>query len=251
MECRDTRQALDAFINAELTPMEHAHLAEHLAECEDCRRERDALDALRTRLRENLVRYPAPDALRSRVRAQIVVFDAAAAPAAAHRSLQRWPLAIAAGVLIAAVSSIVTRAVIRNTGAPPVTNELVASHIRSLRPGHLTDVVSSNQHNVKPWFNGRVDMSPTVPDLAPSGFPLVGGRLDYVNGRAVPVIVYSRRSHLINVYEWPASAAERFEPRNVNGYHVVGWTRSGIEYWAVSDLNGDELSAFVRAFQAG
>jgi anti-sigma factor RsiW len=247
MECRETRDALDRFINAELTPMEHAHVADHLAECEACQRERDVLDTLRTQLRENLVRYTAPDALRSRMHAQIVLYDAAAS-SVLRRPWRRWPMAIAAGLLIAVASSGVTLAVARRYVVPPVANELVASHIRSLMPGHLTDVVSSNQHNVKPWFNGRVDMSPTVPDLSANGFPLVGGRLDYVNGRAVPVIVYSRRSHLINVYEWPESAATHFEPRNVNGYHLVEWYRSGIEYWAVSDLNDEELNAFVRAF---
>lgn len=246
MECRESRQALDAFVNAELTPMEHAHVADHLAGCETCRRERDMLDSLRKQLRGNLVRYKAPETLRSRVRAQMMVFDANAP--AVTRSRARWPLAIAAGVLIAAASSGVTLAVTRAARTPSVTNELVASHIRSLMPGHLTDVVSSNQHNVKPWFNGRVDMSPTVPDLSSSGFPLVGGRLDYVNGRSVPVIVYSRRSHLINVYEWPAAAGTHFEPRNVNGYNLVGWFRNGTEYWAVSDLNGEELNAFVRIF---
>jgi len=202
-------------------------------------------------LKEHLVRYQAPDVLVARIRADAereAERDGRSATGDA-RSMKRhsatW-LLIAAGVLIAAVSSALTFAVTR-TRTPDVAQELVASHIRSLMPGHLTDVVSSNQHNVKPWFNGRVDMSPTVPDLSANNFTLVGGRLDYVNGRAVPVVVYSRRAHIINVYEWPAgSAAHR--PTTVNGYHLTEWSQSGIECWAVSDLNANELGEFVRAF---
>src|SRR5690348_3420902 len=125
MECRESREALDAFVDAELTPMEHAHVADHLAECEACRREREVLDSLRTQLRENLVRYTAPDALRARVHAQAVLFDAAAQPVS-RRPWRRWPLAAAAGVLIAAASSGLTLVVARRSAVPPVADELVA-----------------------------------------------------------------------------------------------------------------------------
>jgi anti-sigma factor RsiW len=114
----------------------------------------------------------------------------------------------------------------------------------------VTDVVSTDQHNVKPWFNGRVDLSPSVPNLSAAGFPLVGGRTDYVGGRAVPVIVYARRQHMINVYAWAArdgNASGRTESTR-NGYHFVRWRSEGVEYWAVSDLNAGELAAFVAAF---
>jgi anti-sigma factor RsiW len=118
-------------------------------------------------------------------------------------------------------------------------------------PGHLTDVVSTNQHNVKPWFNGRVDMSPSVPGLDSAGFPLVGGRTDYVRGRAVPVVVYARRQHMINVYAWPeAGSASKPRASTRNGYHFVTWRGDGVEYWAVSDLNTKELDEFVAAFSA-
>jgi anti-sigma factor RsiW len=117
-------------------------------------------------------------------------------------------------------------------------------------PGHLTDVVSTNQHNVKPWFNGRVDMSPSVPSLDSAGFPLVGGRTDYVRGRAVPVVVYARRQHMINVYAWPepGSASKPHESTR-NGYHFVTWRSDGVEYSAVSDLNTKELETFVASFR--
>ena len=129
--------------------------------------------------------------------------------------------------------------------------ELFASHIRSLMPGHLTDVVSTNQHNVKPWFDGRVDVSPSVPNLDSLGFPLVGGRMDYVGGRAVPVVVYARRQHMINVYEW-AQDGSATTPSEVarNGYHLVSWRREGLAYRVISDLNSRELNEFVAAFTA-
>ena len=119
-------------------------------------------------------------------------------------------------------------------------------------PGHLTDVASTNQHNVKPWFNGRIDLSPLVPSLDSIGFPLIGGRLDYLDGRAVAAVVYARRQHVINVYSWPVNAPD-IAPVNrttEKGYHLVEWRRDGLEAWAVSDLNRAELTEFVRAFMA-
>ena len=119
-------------------------------------------------------------------------------------------------------------------------------------PGHLTDVLSTEHHTVKPWFNGRVDVSPSVPNLDGAGFPLIGGRADYVRGRVVPVVVYARRQHMINVYAWPSTAAGGAPPNDLsrNGYHFVTWRSGGIEYWAVSDLNDAELHTFVATFAA-
>jgi anti-sigma factor RsiW len=135
-------------------------------------------------------------------------------------------------------------------GAPdaPVAEAVLASHIRSLMPEHLTDVRSNDQHNVKPWFNGRLDFSPTVPRLDEQGFPLLGGRLDYVHGRPVAVVVYGRRQHVINVFSWPASddRAATPEPRSRNGYNLERWRQGGVEYWAVSDLNSAELQTFAE-----
>jgi anti-sigma factor RsiW len=120
-------------------------------------------------------------------------------------------------------------------------------------PGHLVDVASTDQHNVKPWFNGRLDMSPAVPRLDSLGFPLVGGRLDYVTGRPVAVVVYGRRQHMINVFSWPTTDASSLAPMasTENGYHLVHWRTGGTDVWAVSDLNLAELQQFVAAFQRG
>ena len=152
--------------------------------------------------------------------------------------------------MIAAASSALTVAAMRGRPDRGVGDELLASHLRSLQPGHLTDVVSTNQHNVKPWFNGRVDVSPAVPNLDSLGFPLVGGRTDYVRGRPVPVIVYARRQHVINVYVWPSAddTPSPPHPSSRNGYHFVAWRAAGLEYHAVSDLNTAELDSFAGAF---
>jgi anti-sigma factor RsiW len=169
-------------------------------------------------------------------------------PAARSRRRSYLRLA-AAGVLIAAASSALTFAALRR-GAPEATeSELLASHIRSLMPGHLVDVASTNQHQVKPWFNGRLDLSPAVPNLDSLGFPLLGGRLDYVAGRRVAAVVYGRRQHIINVYSWPAAAHESPRTAAAQGYNMEEWQAGDVEYWAVSDLNRPELDQFIARFR--
>ena len=128
-----------------------------------------------------------------------------------------------------------------------VDQELVSSHVRSLQPGHLTDVQTTNQHIVKPWFNGRIDFAPPVPELADKGFPLVGGRLDSIDGKTVPAIVYKRRLHTVNLYVWPAKeSGERSFVKD--GFAVREWTRNGLRFAAVSDIPAAELEQFEQLF---
>ena len=240
---------LDARLDGELTPDEAREVDQHLAICPTCARDYARLDATHRLFSENLMRYPAPDVLKARIRGAL---GEAGRPTPVVRSAAPWWRMVAAGVVIAVASSALTVVTVRRLPDDGAADDLLASHVRSLQPGHLTDVVSTNQHNVKPWFNGRVDVSPAVPSLDSLGFPLVGGRTDYVRGRAVPVTVYARRQHMINVYAWSSTAGPA-GPRRLpsrNGYHFVTWRSGGLEYEAVSDLNANELDAFAAAFVA-
>ena len=252
MLCDACREALDARLDGELPADEAREIDRHLATCPACARQFATLGETRRLVSENAMRYTAPDVLKARIRGAVA---RTASPPAADRPRKtfRWWREVAAGLAIAIMSSGITFiAANRSSARASATDELLASHVRSLMPGHLTDVPSTEQHTVKPWFNGRVDLSPAVPNLDKAGFPLIGGRADYVLGRVVPVVVYGRRQHIINVYAWPSSSPEVAPPNNLsrNGYHFVAWRSGGIEYWAVSDLNAAELHTFVSMFAA-
>ena len=198
------------------------------------------------------MRYEAPDVLKARIRASLaetsrdVPNQRPLVPLSRGRA---WPRMIAAAAVVAIVSSGLTfEATRQRVSANSVEEQVLASHIRSLIPGHLTDVASNDQHNVKPWFNGRVNMSPDVPLLDSLGYTLVGGRLDYVQGRNVAVVVYTRRQHVINVFSWPATGAPDLAPEasSANGYHLIRTRHNGLEVWIVSDLNLAELENFAR-----
>src|SRR2546423_608934 len=226
MRCAECRDRLDAYLDAELTAGETEMMRAHVEECPDCAREYAVLAATSRQLKEGLVHYSAPDVLKARIRSALA--DSGAARGGTAPSWARWTQLAAAAVVIAVASSATTVAVLhRGTASSPtrsVADEVLASHLRSLMPGHLTDVASNDQHNVKPWFNGRVDLSPTVPRLDSIGFPLVGGRLDYIASRPVATVVYSRRQHIINVYSWPSPGDDRKEAIvSAQGYHLVSW----------------------------
>jgi anti-sigma factor (TIGR02949 family) len=254
-ECAEIRERLSAYVDGELPPDEAVVVAEHLTSCAACAREYDAvLQTVRT-LREGLVRHRAPDVLRARVRAALRDESATtrvATPAPRGRSWTRWRAPVAAALAIAIASSGLTLLAAgggsRSSTPPAVADEVLASHIRSLMPDHLTDVRSTDQHNVKPWFNGRLDFSPAVPRLDDAGFPLLGGRVDYVHGRPVAVVVYGRRQHVINVFSWPADPARDVPtpaPESRHGYNMLRWRSGGVEYWVASDLNAAELRQFA------
>jgi anti-sigma factor RsiW len=264
MNCDELRPAgerLGAYIDDELPARDAQAVADHLAQCADCAAEYEALLSLGQRMRELLPPLTAPDTLRARVRHDLRATPpflrddpagsrAALIPLARATGMARWRRAAAAMALIA-VGGVGTLAGVRLLAPrPTTTDELVAGHVRSLLAAHLTDVASTDQHTVKPWYTGKLDFSPSVPRLDSAGFTLIGGRLDYVGRRAVAALVYRRRQHVINVFVQPAPPDAAPMADNVRGFHLVRWAKGGLEYIAVSDLNAAELAQFASLFAA-
>lgn len=240
--CVDQELLLGGLIDNELDAANVAMVEAHVARCEGCREELERLHAVRNLLRSDGVRHTVPESLSRRIAA---LPELSTPKAANYNRLLRWLGPGAVGALAASLAMV--------TLLPPgadsvVDQEIVSSHVRSLQPGHLTDVQTSNQHIVKPWFNGRIDFSPPVPELADQGFPLAGGRLDSINGKTVAAIVYHRRLHTVNLFVWPAKdAVERSFAKD--GYAVKEWSRNGLRYAAVSDIPAAELQQFHKLFE--
>lgn len=208
-------------------------------------------------LRDALPTYEAPEHLRAFARAQAGSVGASTAGASANRftmtrGMRRFAyaaalvLAVGAGGVVERVRNHVSAATIeRNV----LVADLVDTHVRSLMANHLTDVLSSDHHTVKPWFAGKITFAPSVPELQPQGFPLVGGRVEFVNGRTAAALVYGRGLHTINLFIWPATASDDGDRTATHGgYSLVHWTAHGLSYWAVSDAAPAELDAFQKAF---
>jgi anti-sigma factor RsiW len=240
--CPDKVLLIQAELDGELGVADTAGLQSHVQACAGCRALRDDLRALSVGLKRDAVRHPAPDRLRAGLMAR------AAPNVRPIRRLARHP-ALAFG-LGAALAAGVALAVLPGPGAS-LQDEAVASHIRALQPGHLTDVPSSDRHTVRPWFDGRIDYAPPVRDFAAAGFPLLGGRLDYLGGRPVAALVYRRDRHLIDLYVWPATGEATPAERTRNGYAVVTWRAGGMAFMAVSDVEAPELLAFARLWNDG
>jgi anti-sigma factor RsiW len=185
--------------------------------------------------------------LRTRIEAM-----APARPMPAARPGFDWRVFGGGGAVGALTAALALFLVLPQMATPDLPEELVAGHVRSLQAAHLVDVVTSDRHVVKPWFNGRVDFAPQVPDLATDGFPLVGGRLDIIGGRTVAALVYKRRLHSINLFVRPARGVNLFGARGMrrDSYSLVHWTAGGLDYWAVSDVDQADLETFRRVFVA-
>jgi anti-sigma factor (TIGR02949 family) len=248
MRCDEVRPRLDAYIDGELGEAERALLRDHLAGCPECGPEAAALERQRDDIRRSAPIYRAPEALRSRIR--VALRDEAATSALATRAAPGW-LAYAASILLAvAVGSGGTLLITGERQEDAVAGELIDSHLRSLLGSHLTDVASSDQHTVKPWFAGKSDVSPPAVDLAGEGFPLVGGRLDVVAGKPVPALVYRRREHVINLFVLPALPGDLGATLTRHGYTLRHWNEGDLGFWAASDTAPSELAEFERAFRA-
>jgi len=240
--CADQELLLGGLIDNELDAANVALVEAHVARCEDCREELERLQAVRHRLRTDGVRHVAPESLSSRIAA---LSELAPPRSANDNRILRW---LGPGVIGALAASVAMVTLLPPGTDSVVDQEIVSSHVRSLQPGHLTDVQTTNQHIVKPWFNGKIDFSPPVPELADVGFPLAGGRLDSIGGKTVAAIVYHRRLHTVNLYVWPAKdSAERSFVKD--GFAVTEWSRNGLRYAAVSDIPPAEVRQFHQLFE--
>ena len=238
---------VDAYLDGELAPPDAREFEAHLRDCVDCAALRDSRVALGTAIRREIPAFHAPDELRSAIRERLR--SAAGRPTVRPSRIPglSWGLlAFAASLMLVALGSWQLGA--RHSAESALADQILASHIRSLMPGHLADVISTDQHTVKPWFNGKLDFSPPVDDFAGRGFPLIGGRLEYVGGRSVAALVYQRRKHLINVFLWPRTrdlTGER-TPITRQGYHLLQRTSNDYVFWIVSDLGTAELTEFAN-----
>ena len=233
---------LQAELDGELDAAQAAALAEHRAGCAVCKRNEALLAATQRALRGATYHRAGPELLR----AVTVRIGAGQAPPRRRMWLSRQGLAgFGAGAAVAVAAALLLT--LLPAGRPALIAALVDDHVRALQPGHLLDVISTNQHTVKPWFDGRLDFAPPVKDLAAAGFPLLGGRLDYVHGRSAAVLVYSRGKHLVELFVWPAAGAAAEPARATHdGYNVLHWTADGMSLTAVSDLDPRGLEEFVR-----
>ena len=253
MTCDDARLLVHAYLDDELDAAQSAAMARHLQDCAECAASYEVHERLRRSLARPGLYQRAPDALRKHWSPA----PPTPAPALAASSRpRRAPFAYAMAAGFAAALLLTSPAWIdalrpRDTGSSSVVAEAVSSHIRSLQAQHLMDVVSTDQHTVKPWFEGKLDFSPRVTDLASEGFPLIGGRLDALGGRSVAALIYRRHLHVINLYQWPVdSAATALDEEQRHGYTVIRWTAGGMRYLAISDVGAGDLKQFVLAFRS-
>jgi anti-sigma factor RsiW len=237
--CEQSQSVAHAYLDGELDAVRAAEFEKHLAVCPDCAAAIASWDEVRSGIQHTGLREIAPSRLKERVYADL------------HRSRQTEPqprrtpyaawLAAAAAIILALIFA--SKFMPNRNGVPPqLVAQVVDAHLRSLQPGHLMDVVSTDQHTVKPWFDGKLDFSPNVQDFAEQGFPLQGGRLDVAGGRTVAALVYARRKHIISVFIWPSEqpdVAPQFG--SDHGYQWLSWRKGGMEYCAVSDVNAEDL----------
>lgn len=238
MNCSEIRNLLHAYIDGELDLVHQVEIEQHLHDCAECSKFYESQLALRSSLKTEDLRFQAPARLRRMVESSMP-----------RTSGTPYWIGLAAAAAIAVV--VVTAIMSLRPGRNSVVHEVVSAHIRSLMPGHLTDVMSTDQHTVKPWFNGKLDYSPPVTDFRSEGFPLIGGRLDYIDNRPVAALVYSRGKHVISLFVWPENSEKRETFDSRQGFNVISWSENLSSFCAVSDLNGAELRQFAALIRRG
>ncbi len=270
MTCDEAIKLMDGYLDGELDPITSQAIEQHLRDCGRCdqaykthgsliraignatpyfKAPVELRERIQSSLREEPTRHPA----RNGVRGAQVIFRKGQPEARSILWGAPWNwLGLAAAIILAAIIVLNVAPQLQRPGADQfLATQLIASHVRSLMATHLTDVASSDQHTVKPWLDAKLDFAPAVVDLASEGFPLLGGRLDYLDNRAVAALIYQRRKHFINLFVWPAAPDETRTPKTITrqGYQLLHWVESDLNYWAVSDVNEKELQEFKQLFE--
>ena len=236
-------ELLHAYVDGELDLVNTREVEEHLRACDECRLAEEQIRALHEALASDSLAYRAPARLRRNIRAAL-----RREAKAEKRQFSFWPVLVTGAAFAVLVLGLFFFQMTRSSHEQTIVDQVVANHVRSLLATHLVDVASSDQHTVKPWFDGKIDFAPEVHDFAISGFPLVGGRLDYLDGKTVVALVYQRNKHPINVFITPATKSSDTSPTSLSyrGYNVLSWTQREMKYWAISDLNETELREFAN-----
>jgi anti-sigma factor RsiW len=269
MTCEEALKLMDGYLDGELDPITNQAIEQHLRGCHNCdqayKTQRSLIGAisdatpyykapagLRERIRSSLRGETAGQPMRNGLRGSQVLFRRRQPELRTILSGTPWNwLALAAAVIFAAIIALNLVPRWQRPGADQfLATQLIDSHVRSLMANHLTDVASSDRHTVKPWLDAKLDFAPPVVDLSQQGFPLIGGRLDYLDNRPVAALVYQRRRHFINLFVWPAGAGAERTMKTISrqGYHILHWLDSEFNYWAVSDISEAELQEFKQRF---
>jgi anti-sigma factor RsiW len=249
MTCDEAKVLLHALLDGELDAGHAREVETHITGCPLCAAELVQFRGMREAMSGASLKFTAPAALRQRIEAAIPA-PPVRAPAPSRRSLLRG-FALGTAMSAAAAASVLF-VVVRSDEDHRILGDVVSAHLRSLQAEHLTDVPSTDQHTVKPWFNGKLAVAPPVADLTAQDFTLLGGRLDYIDGKPVAAIVYKRRVHVINLFVSQAAGSASASPRTemVQGFNVRRWTKQGLRFIAISDLSADELQDFETKFEA-
>jgi anti-sigma factor RsiW len=239
MNCELAHTTLHGYLDAELDAVRATEFQSHLETCAECRAALQSFSSLGQGLRRSDLYVPASSGLRSEIMRGL------GAESRERETRARWRWLLVPAFSAAALITIWTGVLLvnKNSYSARMDLELVDAHVRSLQPGHLMDVQSSDQHTVKPWFDGKLDFVPPVSDFSQQGFSLVGGRLDILGAHNVAALVYARRKHLINVFVWPVDRGPRaFDHTGTRqGYNWLSWRAGDMQFCAVSDASEGDL----------
>lgn len=247
MSCERANTVVHAYFDDELDALSATDFERHLEQCPECAAALASLRSLRSSIQGAELYERTPSALRKRVLGD--VSSVRSISIGRPSRTWQWLAAVAALLLVAFLGWRLVSLRHDDHGGAVLAAEVIDAHLRSLQPGHLTDVVSADQHTVKPWFDGKVDFAPPVRDFATQGFPLLGGRLDVVHGRTIAAVVYGRRKHLVNVFIWPVREQDATaRSGSQQGYQWIDWRRGGMEFCAVSDAALSDLEQLQGLF---